>query len=43
MRVLICDDIFPAMMEVLHGLLSKTRCVPAARKRWKKRPHGRKF
>ena len=23
MRVLICDDIFPAMMEVLHGLLSK--------------------
>ena len=23
MRVLICDDIFPAMMEVLHGLLSQ--------------------
>jgi len=23
MRVLICDDIFPAMMEVLHGLLSR--------------------
>ena len=28
MRVLICDDIFPAMMEVLHGLLSEdeVRC-----------------